>query len=56
MPVVIDEIDTEIAPERRAEAPGADAQGGGQDPAANIDALRRELTRIEMLNRRAIAD
>jgi hypothetical protein len=56
MPVVFEEIDAEIAPERRADAPAAGEDGGGQDPAAMIDALRRELTRVEMRNRRAVAD
>ena len=56
MPVVFEEIDAEISGERRAEAPAAGEQSASQEPAAVLDALRRELSKIEMRNRRAIAD
>ena len=56
MPVVFEEIDTEITPEPRAEPQVAEAQSAAPHPAEFADRLRRELMIIEARRMRLLAD
>jgi hypothetical protein len=57
LPIVFEQIDTEIAPERGTDTPQADASSGGADkPAENADSLRRELVLIAERRQRLHAD
>lgn len=55
MPVVFEQIDTEIAPEPRSE-PAQDAQPAPPSPAVLAEIVRRELMRIEARRLRLQAD
>jgi hypothetical protein len=56
MPVVFEQIDTEIAPEPRSEPPAQDAQPALPSPAVLAELVRRELMRIEARRLRLQAD
>jgi hypothetical protein len=57
MPIVFEQIDTEIAPERGVDMPEPNAKSGGADkPAASADAVRRELALIDERRERLHAD
>jgi hypothetical protein len=58
MSIVFEQIDSEIAPERAADAPTPDAAGGGAagNPAATADAVRRELALLSERHERLRAD
>jgi hypothetical protein len=58
MSIVFEQIDSEIAPERQADAPAPDAASGGAaaNPAATADAVRRELALLSERRERLRAD
>jgi len=55
MPLVIDQIDTEIAPEARAE-PKSGETAAVPDPAEFAERLRQELMTIEARRKRLCVD
>ncbi|MDB5904330.1 MAG: hypothetical protein JWM26_3208 [Betaproteobacteria bacterium] len=58
MSIVFEQIDSEIAPERGADAPTPDAASGGaaDKPAETADAVRRELALLSERRERLRAD
>ena len=56
MPVVFDEVNAEIKPERRGDAEPPAATGQATNPAELADQLRRELALLEQRRARLSAD